>query len=240
MKTRKLGRKVTTISNSRWATYAAASAATALAGVSGAEAEIHYSGLINHELRNSAATFALDPGANLQFAVGVPRGGSESGGFGKLKILGSDNHSLGGFAASHPQYAGVYLYDLGPRVNLSGQNFTNSCIRYSSSLICYGGTIGGGPGRFQDRGTGFIGFVFNKGAGNQYGWARVKTSGAPHYRFTLVDYAWGDPGDPLFTAQKRSIQTGNAVPATGSLGMLAIGGAGLLAWRRSRASKARS
>ena len=48
-------------------------------------------------------------------------------------------------------------------------------------------------GEFQQPGRGFIAFSFNTGAGLQFGWARIKTSGIPLVNFILVDYAWGDP-----------------------------------------------
>ena len=238
LKIRKLSRKVAAIPNSRWATYAAAGAATALSGISAAEAEIHYSGIVNHDFRppGSAASFTVGSGDKLQFRVGVPHGGGESGGFGHLQILDGQNNSVGGFAASHPSNAGVYLLDLAARVNISSQNITNSCRRTSSSsnLVCYGATFGGPPEGFEQRGIGAIGFAFRDGAGLHYGWARIRTSGPQNYRFVLVDYAWGDAGESVLTGQKGSHQTGSAVPATGSLGLLAIGGAGLVAWRISR------
>lgn len=222
---------VATVPPSRWVAYATASAVTALVGAHSAEAEIHYSGIVNHRFvpPGSVATFPLDPGVSLHMAVGIPRGGTESGGFGHVTISGAGS----AFAASHPLYAGVYLYALPKGIKLSHENFANSCRFNSSSSrqVCYGGTIGGGPGNFQSRGTEFIGFSFNSGAGVQYGWARVKTSGPPDYRFVVVDYAWGDPGDKLRAGQTASPQAAPAVAAEGSLGVLAAGAAGLMAWR---------
>ena len=80
------------------------------------------------------------------------------------------------------------------------------------------------------------------------GWARVKKGGPPDYRFSLVDYAWGDPGDRFFTGQTRltpcvstpcSTEQVEATPKEGSLGWLALGAAGLLAWRKRRSRAAR-
>ena len=50
--------------------------------------------------------------------------------------------------------------------------------------------------------------------------------GAPGNTFTLVDYAYGDVGDGITAGQ---------VPETGSLALLALGGVGLVAWRKRRA-----
>src|SRR5690349_14193793 len=55
--------------NSRWTAYAAAGAATAAVIVPTAEAEIHYSGIVNYKFDGtnqvSSAYFPLDPGASI-------------------------------------------------------------------------------------------------------------------------------------------------------------------------------
>lgn len=88
-----------------------------------------------------------------------------------------------------------------------------------------------GGGYFHEPGVGFVGFRFDTGAGTQYGWARIRTTGDPKEFFVVVAYAWGDPGDPIMTG-KRALQdrsTAKAVPAptSGSLGFLALGATGL-------------
>ena len=85
---------------------------------------------------------------------------------------------------------------------------------------------GYGNDQWLDQGTGFIGFRFNAGSGLQYGWIRVTMDGSPDNTFTVVDYAWADPGDMVAAGQ---------VPEPGSLGLLALGGVGLVAWRKHRA-----
>jgi len=78
-------------------------------------------------------------------------------------------------------------------------------------------------------GTAFIGFRFNAGGGMEFGWARITMDGAPGNSFTVVDYAWGDPGTQIATGQ---------IPEPGSLALLAIGAVGLLAWRKQRSKTA--
>jgi MYXO-CTERM domain-containing protein len=46
----------------------------------------------------------------------------------------------------------------------------------------------------------------------------------------VVDYAYGDPGDVVKAGQKMD----HSAPELESLGGLAVGATGLLAWRRRR------
>jgi hypothetical protein len=85
-------------------------------------------------------------------------------------------------------------------------------------------------------GIGFIGIKFNNGSGDQYGWVRIQTRGGPNHPFILRDYAYGDVGDRIRAGQTSSNEV---VPIEGSLGGLALGAAGLLAWRNRRSRAAR-
>jgi MYXO-CTERM domain-containing protein len=51
--------------------------------------------------------------------------------------------------------------------------------------------------------------------------------------FWLVDYAYADPGESIRAGQTSS----NDAPELESLGGLALGAAGLLAWRKRRSRK---
>ncbi len=242
MKSEKSRRISVKTSNSRWIAYAAASAATALTSSRSAEAEIHYSGLVRHEFpgSNSAATFALDNGVFIRAvkASHVNRGV----GFAALQMSNVIHSSFVGPLGiiGFSTYIG-YFSKLAQGLTLSGLDFTYNCS-HTRSPDCFGGFIGYGSypqNQFTTAGRGFIGFRFDRGAGLQYAWIRVKDSGNPNHRFILIDYAWGDPGDSLSTGQKSSSPEAEVVPDSGSLGLLAVGGAGLLAWRKRRA-KARA
>ena len=87
----------------------------------------------------------------------------------------------------------------------------------------------------------YIGFRFNNGAGVQYGWARIKIGGRGRFQFALLDYAYADPGEPIRAGQMSSDEQAavEQSPDQGSLGWLALGAVGLLAWRKGRSRTAR-
>src|SRR2546423_3283988 len=62
--------KSSLVSNSRWLAYAAAGAATSLGGAQSAEAEIHYSGVINRQFHYEGGSrqFPILHSARLRFA----------------------------------------------------------------------------------------------------------------------------------------------------------------------------
>lgn len=231
--------------NSRWLAYATAGAATAFMAAPSTEAEIHYSGLVKFPFSGndqvSSAYFPLEDGANL-FLQHFKLGGTE--GAARVELLGPAGRagdSIGGLVGQFIQYGGFYISNLAPRVNLSGLRFGAYC-RYTSTgsgshLRCFGGTIGYSErpnGKFRQAGQGYIGFTFDSGDGQQYGWARIKTKGAPDYRFVLIDYAWADPGEAIQVGQKHGSGPAAALTDHGSLGLLALGAAGLMTSRTQR------
>jgi hypothetical protein len=231
MKTpRKQQRKISSIATGRWTAYAAAAAASSFAAANSAEAAIHYSGLIDQKIAaKDRAIFHL---------------GSGGGGFSVLHFdfkYGSSNIFGGGVAEFH-----IYGAE-----SASVNGVSNTCDKDTKCLsnlnrgdaisvrlfVATGGVLAwdnqdsyGEFGQFLERGNGLVGFKFNDGAGAQYGWVRVKMSGAPENMVEVVDYAYGDPGDTVFAGQK----SGDSAPGLESLGGLAVGAAGLLAWRRRR------
>jgi hypothetical protein len=99
------------------------------------------------------------------------------------------------------------------------------------------GFFGGGR-EWKD--SGFIGFKFNGGAGVQYGWVRLSVlfgsdGNIRTFSFILHDYAYADPGEPLKAGQ---ISSDNDAVDENSLGGLALGAVGLIAWRKSRSQTA--
>ena len=90
--------------------------------------------------------------------------------------------------------------------------------------------------RWHGKGTDFVGFRFNNGSGNQYGWARVHMDGADsNFSFTVADYAWADLGEPIKYGQTMSSSSAD-IAKEGSLGLLALGTAGVAFWRSRRSA----
>lgn len=209
------------VSNSRWLAYAAAGAATTLGAAQSAEAEIHYSGPINAKFDGRGhLVIPLDHEARLHFDSYTYT----------LDFTIDDATVSNKVCGFKKRFGTHYLSRLPQGAAISNCRFVPE-YGVVLNLAPYSG------GRFYERGEGFIGFRFDNGAGIQYGWVRLQMPG-PRYleaRFLLVDYAWGDPGDQVRTGQKSLAgDQAEGMPDQGSLGLLALGGAGLMAWRWRR------
>jgi hypothetical protein len=230
MKTqRRQQRKINSIATGRWAAYAAAAAASSFAAAHSAEATIHYSGLINGKIDgNRTQRLSLGSGAG-SFVIRhswVPYGSTSRSGNVKFYLY-AGSPSANGFAASRGA-ASVSNLDRGDA--MSERPFVpNGGVMASNSCGCSHGI----RGQFRERGSGFVGFKFNNGAGDQYGWVRVNMRGGPFNQGKLIDFAYGDPGEKVVAGQMES---DTFAPRLESLGGLTLGAMGLLAWRRRRSA----
>ncbi len=217
------------IPNARWHVYAMAGAATALTGAHSAEGNIVYSGLLDVAFNETSKAFQLDmPGNSINFAHLI-RTGTSTVGTARFAARGGVSAAFRGF----PSYGGGYGYV--SKLNF-GQKISAGPFWDKFGTMVFSGGREAFNAQWLDGGTGFVGFTFNSGAGAQYGWARVTFDDAEvppnglRYNFTLNDYAFGSVGDQVKAGQ---------VPDSGSsLGLLALGAAGILACRRFRAKAA--
>src|ERR1043166_1997375 len=233
MKTRTRRSKSASIGKTRWAAYAAASAATALGGSDSLEAAIHYSGHINAIFppdEFKIENFQLDQQGDLirfihkSFFSGIAGFNISSANCPPNYCAGWRGHS---FSVSKLNFG----------QNISAGTFTRIYVSYSGLMAGAFGT-----GQWTDRGVGFVGFKFQGSAGIQYGWARVKMAGIDRNNgLQLIDYAFAEAGGPIFDGQRSSAErasdqnsTDEDAPDEGSLGGLALGAAGIMAWRKSR------
>ena len=243
--------KAASINQSRWLAYATAGAATALACANSAEGDITYSGPINRSFTTPPAGqstfqhFALAGSIELDFQlVNIVGGPYGTGGVAHFRLgpqgfyPGAATQVVGSRGSLAPNAATIYLSRLGFGQNLANQHFT-AFQHYPITTSepdgrAYFGTMAAYSGfphsHWASAGlTGFIGFKFDAGKGTQYGWAQIRMDSGPSANtYTLIDYAFADPGESLSTGQ---------VPEPSSLGLLALGGGGVLAWRKRRANK---
>jgi hypothetical protein len=228
MKTRRKQRSINSISTSRWTAYAAAAAASTFAAANSAEGSIHYSGPIHQTFRlDRRASLPLDPaGGSLVLRHSNHVYGSSSfhdGGTAKFFVYAAVSGNVNGVSNA----AGVSVSNL----NRGDAISTRPTAPNGGFLAELFGNSGFPIGQFLERQrNAFVGFKFNNGAGVQYGWARLTMSGSRFNNFELIDYAYGDPGDTIVAGQTSD----SAAPHLESLGGLALGGAGLLAWRGRR------
>jgi hypothetical protein len=227
---RKQQRKTNSITTGRWTAYMAAAAATSFAAAGSAEAEIHYSGLVNQKIAaKDRAIFHLGSGGggfsvhHFDFKYGSSNifGGGVAG----FHIYGAESASVNG-ASNTCHKDTICVSNLNRGDAISVRPFVSG----GGALAWDNQDSYGEFGQFLERGFGLVGFKFNDGAGVHYGWVRVKMSGAPENMVEVVDYAYGDPGDTVVAGKK----SGDSAPSLESLGGLAVGAAGLLAWRRRR------
>jgi hypothetical protein len=232
---RKPDRKINSITNGRWTAYMAAAAATSFAAAHTAEATIHYSGLVNQKITgNHFFRFPLDPaGGSFEAIHNNYVAGSSSwsaGGGGRLYFHGARSAAINGVicTCTDRTQAQVCASKLNSLDVISARPFAQGF-----AFLAY--DVYGVPGfwfscgNFQDRGVSFAGFKFNNGAGDQYGWVRVRMRGGTRNYFSVIDYAYGDPGERVLAGQTGA---NTSAPELESLGGLALGAVGLLAWRR--------
>src|SRR5215831_2810800 len=229
MKAKMLRRKPASVAKGRWAAYATAGAASAFACAHSAEGTIHYSGPIHRVFGfgGDTATFSLDqPGDFIRL---IHHTGTGYAGYNYFSVAGRLGASIAGFYAPYcanlsPVWASKL--DLGQLISMT------PFVPGPSALLAFRSVCG----EFDHRGGGYIGFKFNNGSGDQYGWVRIYVRRTFYDTFILEDYAYGDVGDRIRAGQ---ISSNEMAPEEGSLGWLALGAAGLLAWRKRRSRAAR-
>jgi hypothetical protein len=215
----------------RLASYGIAGATAATCGMEAANAGITYT-VVNRDMLDTTLS---DPAEQVAFNLTfTPTGGGANWNFALGHGIGTINAATGyasvgdilglGNAVQHSGFAAAgynYVNKIAPNTVI------NSLTDFRNVLGSLAYNMGGGNDKFLDSGPGFIGVRFNT---NQFGWVRVNMNGAPLNSFRIVDYAYADAGESIFAGQIT------AVPEVSSLGLLAMGAAGILAWRRRRAA----
>ncbi len=86
-----------------------------------------------------------------------------------------------------------------------------------------------------ENGTGFVGVVFKNGPDTHYGWIRVRMLDATTLDAVIVDYAYNDTPDEGIDAGFTGVPV-VPVPNAAALGLLALGGLGVRAYRQRQKS----
>jgi hypothetical protein len=88
----------------------------------------------------------------------------------------------------------------------------------------------------------YLGLSFSIDGKTHYGWARFSTTFSTHCKtsLTLTGYAYETtPGTPIRTGSRGKDDASEAENAEPTLGVLALGGIGLVAWRRDEETDGR-
>lgn len=221
------------LSFEKFATYAAAGAVATVGLSDEASADITYS-LVDVLLEDTVAGDSSGQGIrlglgdassfNVDFFHSVGAATASTG----FALAGGNlfggtfvGASIAGFGAGAYNYAS----NLVEGVNLSTlTNWLPNTVATATMAFNAGFT----SSQFLAAGEGFIGLRFDNGSGFSFGWARVDMNGAPLNSFTVVDFAYADPGEAILTGQV------SAVPEPGSLACLAMGAVGTVAWRNRK------
>ncbi len=220
----------------RLATYTAAATAAAATAVSdnGVHADVVYHDINDIVLSESTpglgivGAFDLDDNGVTDLQFGAQQFAPGFGavlvapGEGLTDSFASTNNLIAGTVASSYFYARNVAF--GTPIDSTLPNLTSLGLPAVGSLAY--GTVSSCPNcEFTAPETGFIGVRFDSGGEMRYGWVRVRVDDGSLNSLTVMDYAYEDSGG--------SIQAGQ-VPEPGCLGLLALGGVGLMSWRRQR------
>ena len=234
MTTKSRSRHRCSIKAARWASYALAAAATAVAASNDADAAIYYSGPVDKTVSRSHTFKMTTLGRTHRNGPPLPASGviatfQVSGPVGRSYDMAVQGPAEAAHVLGFKVGTYHYISRLGAGMNISAGPFTsnNRLTEGRIGTLQYFGPEAGGNSRWKDFfGTAFMGFEFKNGGGaTVYGWARITMNGTS--TFIVDDYAFGSAGQAIVAGEE-------VVPEPASLGMLAIGAAGLLAMRKRR------
>ncbi|MEM7453882.1 MAG: PEP-CTERM sorting domain-containing protein [Planctomycetota bacterium] len=219
-------RSTARVEPSRWAGYLLAAASTAISSQN-AEADIRVID-VGIELRDSepgnsyfGEPFMATFGSSAEGILFLHAYSETQIGYGILAVIGQRQNPSHRFSIAAISDSGsFYARRLSPGSAISNESFALTGVRCD---MAWGASYISSQWPNAD---GYLAFRFDVGNGTQFGWMELTLdSGVPANIYRLERYAWADPGESLYAGQ---------IPEAGSLGLLALGATGLLAWRRRR------
>ncbi len=198
-------------------------AGAVLLGAAGAKADIIHTDLGPGEVLNyDGATFDIDfDGGGAEFAIAF---GTSYYRVDVVFITANASwRGGGGWGTGGGAAAGAVALNNGDDVNAGAQwghnNLTGTTFYGNMAYTSFGS----GYGSFYNTSDKYLGVKFEIGGNTHYGWIQVQVA-ADVTDATITGYAFEDTPDAQITA--------GAVPEPGSLALLALGAAGLAAWRK--------
>lgn len=235
-------------SAAKWLNYTAA-ASSVMAMSASVDATVIYSGLQNISMPGGAANnFAVDINGDLvnDFSFYL-FSTNASGGYTYAAVNGGPNNNGVAFNG-----AGLFAanLDFGDIVGGGGQIFVENGNQ--NMILRSVNSAGVNPlGKWGATSTGIVGGKINVGGNSFFTWIRIaltEGNGAapkPPADITVIDWAWEDSGAAIIAGVTSGNPpppspptTTSPVPLPGSLGLLAMGVAGLAAFRKRRTNTA--
>jgi len=202
-------------------------AGTVLLGTSSSKAMIQYTNLgAGVNLFTDGATFDIDfDGGGADFAIFFGTS------YNRVNVdFRSDNASWrggSGWSQGDTLLAGAVAFDFGQTITGGTQWGHEAAHEATSSYgnMAFKTALGDG-GSFLNTTGKYIGVRFNIGTNKHYGWIQVDVDGTSEPTNACIKgYAYNDEAN-------EAIFAGQTVPEAGSLALLALGAAGLAAWRK--------
>jgi hypothetical protein len=196
-------------------------------------------------MATDAGAWTIQTGTTTATASGFDQKSSFNVGPAKFAVGAYNTAGLGDDGLFASNKAGLLVLGSGGLRNLaSGQKISSNAtgVFAGAGFAKFAASFTSAKGAFSAGKPGFAGIEFNTGTfSNQkihYGWIQLVYDGSPYpTSITAIDWAYNTVvGQAITAGQTSSGPSATPEPGTMALSLLAMGAAGVLAWRRSRSA----